>query len=58
MSKMEPMKDDVYNEAFRAVQGSECVALTIVYFLWPRSREVGGIMSETHRTLGQDYIPF
>ena len=43
MNKIEPMKGDIYKEPFRAVQGSECVGLTIVYFLWPRSREVGGI---------------
>ena len=52
------MKTDLYRKPFRAVQGSECVALTIVYFLWPRSREVGGILSETHTTLGEEYIPY
>jgi len=56
--EIEPMKSDLYKEPFHAVQGSECVALAIVYFLWPRSPEVGGIMSETHTTLGEEYIPF
>jgi len=55
---IEPMKGDVYKEAFRAVQGSECLALTIVYFLWHQPSEVGGILSETHTTLGEPYLPF
>jgi hypothetical protein len=56
--EINPMKTDLYRKPFRAVQGSECMGLNIVYFLWPRSREVGGILSETHTTLGEEYIPY
>ena len=55
---IDTMKGDVCKEPFRAVQGSECKGLNIVYFMWPRSPEVGGILSETHTTLGEEYFPF